>query len=134
MSYGKALLKLVRDESGQNLIEYALVAALIALGGGCVNEGSGNYDQHHAGKRRHSSYKRCLIFGQLRRVPHASSCRPSRQPRSSSRYPRVSTTTALTHSKGSERDRSVFLPGPDSKGRARSQRRPESNAPHRSKT
>jgi Flp pilus assembly pilin Flp len=35
MSYGKALLKLVRDESGQNLIEYALVAALIALGRLC---------------------------------------------------------------------------------------------------
>jgi pilus assembly protein Flp/PilA len=32
MSYGKALLKLVKDESGQDLIEYALVAALIALG------------------------------------------------------------------------------------------------------
>jgi pilus assembly protein Flp/PilA len=32
MSYGKALRKLVQDESGQDLIEYALVAALIALG------------------------------------------------------------------------------------------------------
>jgi pilus assembly protein Flp/PilA len=32
MSYGKALFKLVEDESGQDLIEYALVAALIALG------------------------------------------------------------------------------------------------------
>jgi pilus assembly protein Flp/PilA len=32
MSYGKVLLKLVKDESGQDLIEYALVAALIALG------------------------------------------------------------------------------------------------------
>jgi pilus assembly protein Flp/PilA len=32
MSYGKALLRLVKDELGQDLIEYALVAALIALG------------------------------------------------------------------------------------------------------
>jgi len=32
MSYGKALLKLVKDETGQDLIEYTLVAALIALG------------------------------------------------------------------------------------------------------
>jgi pilus assembly protein Flp/PilA len=32
MSYGKGLLKLAKDESGQDLIEYALVAALIALG------------------------------------------------------------------------------------------------------
>jgi pilus assembly protein Flp/PilA len=32
MCCGKALLKLVKDESGQDLIEYALVAALIALG------------------------------------------------------------------------------------------------------
>jgi Flp pilus assembly pilin Flp len=32
MSSGKALLTLVKDESGQDLIEYALVAALIALG------------------------------------------------------------------------------------------------------
>jgi pilus assembly protein Flp/PilA len=32
MSYGKALLKLVKDESAQDLIEYTLVAALIALG------------------------------------------------------------------------------------------------------
>jgi pilus assembly protein Flp/PilA len=31
MPYGKALLKLVKDESGQDLIEYALVAALITL-------------------------------------------------------------------------------------------------------
>jgi pilus assembly protein Flp/PilA len=29
---GKPLLKLVKDESGQGLIKYALVAALIALG------------------------------------------------------------------------------------------------------
>jgi pilus assembly protein Flp/PilA len=32
MPYGKALLKPVKDESGQDLIEYALMAALIALG------------------------------------------------------------------------------------------------------
>jgi pilus assembly protein Flp/PilA len=32
MSYGKALRKLVKDELGQDLIEYALVAALIAFG------------------------------------------------------------------------------------------------------
>ena len=34
MKYLETLKKLVRDESGQDLIEYALVAALIALG--CV--------------------------------------------------------------------------------------------------
>jgi pilus assembly protein Flp/PilA len=32
LSQSKALLNLVKDESGQDLIEYALVAALIALG------------------------------------------------------------------------------------------------------
>ncbi len=32
MKYLETLKKLVRDESGQDLIEYALVAALIALG------------------------------------------------------------------------------------------------------
>jgi pilus assembly protein Flp/PilA len=32
MSCRKTFLKLVKDESGQDLIEYALVAALIALG------------------------------------------------------------------------------------------------------
>ena len=32
MSYGKALRKLVKDALGQDLIEYALVAALIAFG------------------------------------------------------------------------------------------------------
>jgi pilus assembly protein Flp/PilA len=30
--YRKALMNLLRDESGQDLIEYALVAALIGLG------------------------------------------------------------------------------------------------------
>ena len=32
MTYVESLKKLFRDESGQDLIEYALVAALIALG------------------------------------------------------------------------------------------------------
>jgi len=32
MKYLETLKKLIRDESGQDLIEYALVAALIALG------------------------------------------------------------------------------------------------------
>jgi len=32
MKYLESLKKLIRDESGQDLIEYALVAALIALG------------------------------------------------------------------------------------------------------
>ena len=39
--YREALINLLRDESGQDLIEYALVAALIGLGAVTVMGNSG---------------------------------------------------------------------------------------------
>jgi pilus assembly protein Flp/PilA len=57
MSYGKALLKLVKDESAQDLIEYALVAALIALGAVVSMRTLATTISTCAGKRRHSSDK-----------------------------------------------------------------------------
>jgi pilus assembly protein Flp/PilA len=42
MKYLRALKKLFRDESGQDLIEYALVAALIALGSVVMIQGVGS--------------------------------------------------------------------------------------------
>jgi pilus assembly protein Flp/PilA len=57
MSYGKALLKPVKDESAQDLIEYALVAALIALGAVVSMRTLATTISTCAGKRRHSSDK-----------------------------------------------------------------------------
>jgi len=40
-TYGQAATRLIRDDSGQDLIEYALVAALVGLGAVATIKGLG---------------------------------------------------------------------------------------------
>ncbi len=57
------LQNLITEESGQDLIEYALVAALVGLGSVASMSSLGELDRNHVQRRRQRPHQRSRVTG-----------------------------------------------------------------------